>query len=357
MFLFVIILIALAALAQYALTRDILRYVQEDYYSETNVADPEQTFYLHVTLKNTSRHYLPFLRFTLSLPKEIEPLDQRHCTPETYLGGCRFSCSTWLKPFARADFRIPVRIERRGRYILQPLALCSGDFLGLHEQVRRSSLYREVVIAPKEAPETDPAPAMSGFLGDCSVRRFLYEDPILTAGFREYTGQEPMKKISWTQSARACSLLVKNDDYTVEPTVSVILNVDLHAAKDAAELEAVCSLARTVCRILEERRTPYDVITNTVTAGGWYDGGVGTVLRGFGTAHFGKVLELLGRTTDMLRESERAMMTSIIDSREQVGRILVTSVHGMPAEDTLHRLREVSGGSLLVLTPGKGEVL
>ena len=46
------------------------------------------------------------------------------------------------------------------------------------------------------------ADVLSGFLGDVSVRRFIYEDPVLTTGFREYTGREPMKHISWTQSAR-----------------------------------------------------------------------------------------------------------------------------------------------------------
>ena len=351
MLLFALILILLAAAAQYVLTRNTLRYVQEDCRPETGVAEPGQPFYLRVTLKNTSRRYLPFLRFILTLPEEIEPLDRKHCTPETFSGGCRFSCSAWLRPFGQTDFRIPVRIQKRGRYVLRPLTLFAGDFLGLKEQTRESSCFREVVVAPKEAPAPDIAAAMSGFLGDCSVRRFLYEDPILTAGFREYTGQEPMKKISWTQSARGRGLLVKNDDYTVEPTVSVILNVDMHAAKDAAELEACCCLTRTVCRILEERRTPYDLVTNTMTAGGWYDGGAGTVLRGFGSVHFGRVLELLGRTTDTARESERSMLTSIIDEREAVGRILVTSRHGMPDDVCLHRLREISNGNLLVLTP------
>lgn len=44
---------------------------------------------------------------------------------------------------------------------------------------------------PRECdlPELDGL--MGGFLGGISVNRYLYEDPILTAGYREYTSGRP----------------------------------------------------------------------------------------------------------------------------------------------------------------------
>ena len=351
MILFVIILIALAAAAQYLLTGDSLRDVQEEFHPEVNVAEPGEVFWLHVTLKNTGRRYLAFLRFSLFLPGEIQPQDTRHCTLSLDKKGCTITYSTWLRPYGQADFRIPVRIAHRGRYVFRPLHLYGGDFLGLNEQMRSFERFREVVVAPKESEEPDMEAAMGGFVGDISVRRFIHEDPVLSAGFREYTGQEPMKKISWTQSARGRGLMVRNDDYTVEPTVSVILNVDAADGVRLESLEACCRLARTVCRMLEDQRIPYDLVTNTVSAGGWFDEDAQGIRKGFGAIHFERVLELLGRATDTVSPSGRAMWTALEEDRSVCGRILITAPSGMPEETVLRRLREISDGNLLVLTP------
>ena len=43
---------------------------------------------------------------------------------------------------------------------------------------------------------------LGGFLGELSVNRYLYEDPILTAGYRPYTSGDPMRSIAWKQSVR-----------------------------------------------------------------------------------------------------------------------------------------------------------
>ncbi len=66
---------------------------------------------------------------------------------------------------------------------------------------------------------------LGGVIGDISVNRFIFEDPMLTVGFSEYTGREPMRDISWTQSARLGRMMVKNYDHTVDLSVTILLNV------------------------------------------------------------------------------------------------------------------------------------
>ena len=80
----------------------------------------------------------------------------------------------------------------------------------------------EVVVIPPRCENSNVLRTLGGFLGDISVRRFILEDPLLTVGFREYTGREPMKSISWTQSARVGRPLVKQYDHTVDATVTVL---------------------------------------------------------------------------------------------------------------------------------------
>lgn len=44
--------------------------------------------------------------------------------------------TTWLRPGQEADFSTALRLERRGRYVLEPMQVIGGDFLGLVEQSR-----------------------------------------------------------------------------------------------------------------------------------------------------------------------------------------------------------------------------
>ena len=351
MIVFIIILVVLVLLAQYFISRDSLKYVKEDYFPEENIAEPGETFYLNISLTNTGRRYLPFIRVSLFIQKEIVPQDTSHCQKHMDDSGCTVTYSTWLRPHQKVEFRLPVVIQERGRYLLNPLTVYGGDFLGLSEQSRRLERFNEIVIAPVEAPEQEFEAALGGYLGEISVNRFLYEDPILTVGYREYTGREPMKMISWTQSARGHGLMVKNYDYTIDPRVSVLVNTDLRNLEKQEDLEGCYSLARTICRMLEAKRIPYDLTTNAETAGGWDEKDSLVIPQGLGSVHFGKVLELLGRATYSVAYSRNTLIGRAVKSRDSRSRILITPESGIPEPEILDQLRESSGGSLLVLTP------
>ena len=60
-----------------------------------------------------------------------------------------------------------------------------------------------VLILPElEEAQRELEEMLGGFLGELSVNRYLYEDPILTAGYRPYTSGDPMRSIAWKQSVR-----------------------------------------------------------------------------------------------------------------------------------------------------------
>ena len=80
------------------------------------------------------------------------------------------------------------------------------------------------------------------------------EDPVLTIGYLDYTGREPMKKISWMHSAKVGKLMVKNSDYTVDANAAIVLNL---ASGSAKEKEKCLEIVRTVCEKLEEEKIPY----------------------------------------------------------------------------------------------------
>jgi len=344
--LFAIAVVALVLAMQRRVGTDRLAEMKEDHRPDEKLVDPDEKFHLDLTLQNTGRHFILFARLEEQLSKAFHVHDQTVSTRVNLEGGTDISFSTWLRPHQEIRFRIPVSISARGLYSLAPLKLSSGDFLGLDEQVRRTGQFRAVVVAPKEADDQRFSDVLSGFLGDVSVRRFIYEDPVLTIGFREYTGREPMKQISWTQSARGRGLMVKKFDYTAEPRVSVMLNTDSDAPDREELLEKCYSLARTVCRILEEQGVQYDFVTNADLAG-FADGANHEIGEGLGANHFAAVLDCLGRATYYKAFAAERLLTKSIDSQLTRGRILITPSDDFAASRTLGRLREL--GSVLIL--------
>ena len=344
---FVIAAVALVLVLEFRLSRNALTHVREDHWPEERLVDPEEVFHLTLSVENTAKRYVLFLGLEEQLPKEFEtPLNSRYLRRSAE-GGRYISITTWLRPYQQVQFRVPVSIAQRGRYVLHSLKVSGGDFLGLREEVRRLERFRAVIVAPKEAPEAGLSEVLGGFLGDVSVRRFLHEDPVLTAGFREYTGREPMKAISWMQSARGQGLMVKTYDHTAEPTVSVLLNVDSEEPEREELLEKCFSLTRTVCRTLEDRGIAYDFLTNADLLGAETER---TELGdGLGTQHFTAVLECLGRASYYTRFSAEQLLENALETRETRGRILITPGAEFAQSQSLRRLRELSDGNLLVL--------
>lgn len=360
--LFVAAAIGLAWAAQRWLGRHSLDDVQAEAVLEQNVAEPDEPFVLRITLRNTGHRPVPFVRAKMYFPRGITPQDPAHTVRDIERRGSTVSYSAWLSPRQETEFRLPLCIAQRGRYVLQHLFVYGGDFLGLTEQVKEIKRFQEIVIAPREAPAQKLRGRLGGMTGNHSANRFLYEDAILTAGCRPYTGQEPMKSILWKQSARGIGLMVKKYDYTTEPKLTVLLNVDLKgdSSEEAdAALESLLSLARTTCRVLEEKavtyelltNAQYDLVSNMFAAGSQSAREALEVRQGLGAAHFHRVLQNLGRATRDTTMSAEAFLERALGDPESHSRILLTTRQGMPDAAMVARLRTACSGSLQVLTP------
>lgn len=345
MIIFLIVVVLLALVLQKVLIGKDLEQIEGDHRPNIQVAEPGESFCIRVTLKNRSRRFVPFLRVCELFDEGIDPVDRD--PDRDSLGVCRMEFTTWLRPRQSLTREIPVVSSRRGRYVLRQFQLYSGDFLGLHEQMKDCGQFNEVVVAPNEVAMERLDDMFGGFMGEVSVNRFIMEDPVLTLGYREYTGREPMKMISWAQSARTGGLMVKKYDYTLEPTVSVVLNVDTQAPEREELLETCFSLARTVCTMLEKRGVKYAFTSNSILGGAPTD--PGATGEGLGQRHYMGVLEHLGRATYSCSISMECLLEKEANRGTAAGCILITpGGEGEPAR-AVNRLREASGGNLLVL--------
>lgn len=256
------------------------------------LAEPEQAVVYSATLNNYSRLPIPFVRFVQSFPSEAKLLADKTWW-DSY---CRDNILSWDVEFRvtllghrSITKNVTVSFPERGVYKIGSYHLSTGDLLGFRE-AKCHGEGKSIVVMPRRSQQKTALDAVGGFLGDISVRRFILEDPILTTGFRDYTGREPMRAISWTRTAQTGSLQVKQYDYTAERHVVVLLNTE---GADPQQLEECLRLTRSVCEKLEQQKVPYGFRTNANLPGPV--GKVHTMAEGLGLQHLHTILYGLGR--------------------------------------------------------------
>lgn len=315
----------------YLAERYSMAHVLDEVEIETSLdkvlVEPGEEFSWTVTMQNKKRLMVPYLKLKEQVPEglfyaengePVEPKDKMGLQSVLYLAGRQ-----------KAELQRRVRFEKRGRYFFRGASVEAGDFMGLQVVLESYPELKEMVVKPERCSHGRLPVLLGGYLGEFAVRKSLFEDPILTVGFREYTGREPFRAISWTQSARLGRLLVKEQECTMDLSCSVFLNTECSGREGSGELLEQCfSLVRSICEELENRRIPYDFRTNGVIAGAM--GNWSQVDEGLGAGHLETVLEGLGRMT--------------YDHKESAGTFLKRVLKGVPA-----------GKSLMVVTPETGE--
>ena len=162
---------------------------------------------------------------------------------------------------------MPVSLGKRGMHRFSGATLSRGDFLGLREVSERYASRASVLVYPRRCESEEVMKTLGNLTGDLIARQFLLRDPILTACCREYTGQEPMHTISWSQTARLGEIMVREFEPVRELSCSVILLNDGSVRDDDDLMDRCCSIARTACEYLTENGVIVDLYTNFAVTG------------------------------------------------------------------------------------------
>lgn len=346
--LFILCLAVVAALGQRFWAEHALAHLRYSLTCQPTLAEADQPVTMVSTVENRARLPILYVRTRMYLPGEAtlhgDGAWLAEHTEMRMAGLCVEDVFTLL-PRRRRTARFQVSFPRRGRFAPTGVELITGDLLGSHTLSRQEFTFCRVVVAPPRCTRPELLQALDGFLGDISVRRFILEDPVLTVGFREYTGREPMKAISWPQSARMGRLIAKEYDHTTDLAVTVLLNTE---GGTPAQLEQCYSLTRTACEELEKRGIPYDLRTNGDLVGP--TGLLPHVPRGLGQQHFNGILYGLGcadyRCCFPLAELVQRCRGSQCSSQSYI----VITPPLSPAAARLLALLESAGAAMTVLT-------
>jgi hypothetical protein len=347
-----LLLLAVIAAGLYALDKLSIKHafngLSYDIKPSATLVEIDEAFALETTVSNAKRWPVDFLRMGELLPEGLILLGDGYELRALQRGRALVS-DTYLLPRQKLTRTLQAALPRRGRYFFWGATLSAGSFLALAEKSQEFHLVREMVAPPKAIFTPQLQQLLGRFIGDISVNRFIMEDPVLTIGFRDYTDRDPMRSISWKQTARFGKLMVKNYDHTLDLTVTVLLNIDTPGGAAGNDFETLFSLTRTVCGFLENAEIPYRLVTNASLGGSRVKS---LILDGFGANHELAVLELLGSLTYNHTESCAEMLAKAARGAAQ-GRshILLSTELAPAAAPFLYKLRARTGKDVLVITP------
>lgn len=195
----------------------------ERHFSQTSAYEGE-TVELVEVLKNRKLLPVPWLR----VESRISP----HLRFQNAQGGEReinedqYHKSVFaLGPFSQVVRRHRVVCLKRGYYDVGSLAMTAGDLFAAHVSSRQMRVACALTVYPRLLPEDDPSLPSARWQGELTVRRYILPDPFLVGGIREYRAGDGLRDIHWAATARTGQLQVKVHDFSADPKLLVVLNV------------------------------------------------------------------------------------------------------------------------------------
>ncbi len=329
------------------------RYISYSCRCSKVLVEPGESMRLECETKNAGKLPVMFVRVNMFLPENSKVIaaQQSDVPDKGFRQGfveMRFSVN------GRTCIRrnIEMSLLGRGVYNIGKSELSVGDFLGLNERSFSFAKESKVVVMPELCEDTEVREVVGGFLGDISVRRFIMEDPILTRGFREYTGREPLRDVSWIRTAVSGRMMVKEYDHTSDVNVMILLNLD---TLNDDELEKCYSLTRTVCDMLEKANIEYGLRTN----GGLF-GPVGYTEwfpKGLGVRHYNTIMYALGNARKVAYYSFATLLERA--TRKQNNNenyIIIVPRADASTTRLISRLEMKTGSKVCLLSASKGEI-
>ncbi|MBQ2404009.1 MAG: DUF58 domain-containing protein [Lachnospiraceae bacterium] len=310
--------------------------------------EPDEPFTWTMTVKNDKWMMVPYLRVMELVPRGLRFAETDQEVEQKGIMGLR--SVLYLAGRQKTELVRMVKLSERGRYFFRGSSVECGDFLGYQTSMENYPEMAEIVVKPRSYPHGEISLLLGGYLGDYAVRNSLFEDPVLTIGFREYTGREPFRSISWTQSARHNRLLVKQQEPVADLSCTVLLNTECSRGKYVSMLlEQTYSMVRSLCEELEKKKISYDFYTNGTIAGAM--GNWKRVEEGLGVNHLETVLEGLGRMTyDVSEPLDTFFLRVLKGARGGNSFVVVTPERTARLDELVAGLSERTGRSVLVIS-------
>jgi uncharacterized protein (DUF58 family) len=130
-----------------------------------------------------------------------------------------------LPPHHQRSWAVKTTCYRRGRFMLGPVTLYSGDPFGLFLLKRDIHLASHLVVYPPTFALPNFSPPIGQVSGGDALRRRTHYITTNVAGVRDYVPGDSFNRIHWPSTAHTGRLIVK--EFELDPMADIWLFLDL----------------------------------------------------------------------------------------------------------------------------------
>jgi uncharacterized protein (DUF58 family) len=130
-----------------------------------------------------------------------------------------------INMYHRVKRRFPMHCTQRGAFLFGPTYIYSGDLFGFFRRQTKIDKVDYLLVYPRLVPLEKLGIPSRQLFGDIRLKRHLFQDPVLTAGVRDYVSGDSLKRIHWKSSARLGKLQTKVYEPTTTIDISLFLDV------------------------------------------------------------------------------------------------------------------------------------
>jgi uncharacterized protein (DUF58 family) len=130
-----------------------------------------------------------------------------------------------INMYHRVTRRFPIKCQQRGAFTFGPTRIRSGDLFGFFRRYINIPDLDYLLVYPRLVPLEKLGIASRQLFGDIRLKKHLFQDPVLTAGVRDYRAGDSLKRIHWKSTARLGKLQTKVYEPTTTVDISLFLDV------------------------------------------------------------------------------------------------------------------------------------
>lgn len=229
-------------------------------FSSDNVVAGESIELVEV-VTNKKRMPLPYIHLKFQADRSLifgDGNENSQVTDKTYRNDI-FS----LLMYQRITRKIPLLCSKRGVYTINKLEMISTGIFMNEVLIVNRPVNAEIVVYPAIADVDMLQVIFSRLMGDIERNKYLYEDPFVFRGIRDYTSTDPMNTINWKASARTGNFMVNQFNETMCQEVCILLDVESESMLKRDDLSEISiSIAAGLSQMLVEKGISVSVITN-----------------------------------------------------------------------------------------------
>ena len=178
---------------------------------------------LEIEVTNRKPLPLPWLQIDDELPEKVTLLKGKATT--TLDERVTLNNIFPIAMYHRVIRRFPMKCMQRGIFTFGPTRIRSGDLFGFFRRHKLIEKLDYLMVYPRLVPLEKLGIPSQQLFGDIRLKHHLFQDPVLTAGVREYQSGDSLKRIHWKSTARLGKLQTRVFEPTTTVDISIFLDV------------------------------------------------------------------------------------------------------------------------------------